>query len=144
MNYQNPLSIKHWLAFAAMLMLAGCEGLQVANTQSLLLPQYTRSEILGFVAGFGTTFAVLPDLIAMLRRKSTQGMNPRMAAITGSFQVLWIWYGLVIDSRPVMLWNLVGVLTNFFSVSAYWYFSKKEKREIAATRDVTAGHVHHH
>jgi uncharacterized protein with PQ loop repeat len=130
MNYLSPLSTKHLLALAAMLMLAGCEGLQVANTQSLLLPQYTRSEILGFVAGFGTTFAVLPDLIAMLRRKSTQGMNPRMAAITGSFQVLWIWYGLVIDSRPVMLWNLVGVLTNFFSVSAYWYFSKSGKRNL--------------
>jgi MtN3 and saliva related transmembrane protein len=29
-------------------------------------------EIIGFVAGFGTTFAALPDLIAMLKRRSTQ------------------------------------------------------------------------
>jgi hypothetical protein len=46
------------------------------------------TQIIGFVAGFGTTFAALPDLIAMLKRRSSVGMNPRMAAITGSFQIL--------------------------------------------------------
>jgi MtN3 and saliva related transmembrane protein len=111
------------LAFAALLVLAGCEGLTV-DTQSLLLPRFTRSEVLGFAAGFGTTFAALPDLIGMLRRKSTQGMNPRMAGIIGSFQVLWIWYGLVIGSRPVVVWNVIGVLTNFFAVGAYLYFKR--------------------
>ena len=29
------------------------------------------SQIIGFMAGFGTTFAALPDLIAMLRRRSS-------------------------------------------------------------------------
>ena len=46
-------------------------------------------EIIGFVAGFGTTFAAMPDLIAMLRRRSCEGMNPTMAAIMGTFQVVW-------------------------------------------------------
>jgi len=46
------------------------------------------AQIIGFVAGFGTTFAALPDLIAMLKRRSSVGMNPRMAAITGTFQIL--------------------------------------------------------
>jgi uncharacterized protein with PQ loop repeat len=46
--------------------------------------------------------AALPDLIAMLRRRSSAGMNPKMAAIMGAFQILWIWYGLVIVSRPVL------------------------------------------
>ncbi|MEW6440092.1 MAG: SemiSWEET family transporter [bacterium] len=110
---------------AALLTLQGCEGLLVTDTQSLLVPRFTRSEVLGFLAGFGTTFAAVPDLIAMLRRKSTQGMNPRMAGIIGSFQILWIWYGLVIASRPVVLWNTIGVLTNFFSVGAFLYFARR-------------------
>jgi hypothetical protein len=33
------------------------------------------TQITGFVAGFGTTFAALPDLIAMLKRRSSVGMN---------------------------------------------------------------------
>jgi MtN3 and saliva related transmembrane protein len=106
--------------------LAGCEGLTITDTQSLLVLQFTRSEVLGFVAGFGTTFAAVPDLIGMLRRRSSLGMNPRMAAIMGVFQILWVYYGLLIMSRPVVLWNVIAVLTNFFSVGAYFYFARRE------------------
>ena len=105
----------------------GCHGLVPHDTQSLLNPNFKRSEILGLVAGFGTTFAALPDLIAMLRRRSTAGMNPRMAAIMGVFQILWVYYGLLIASRPVIVWNVVAVLVNFVSVGAYLYFARKEK-----------------
>jgi uncharacterized protein with PQ loop repeat len=112
--------------------LSGCEGLAVPDTKSLLLPQFKHSEVFGFVAGFGTTFAALPDLIAMLRRRSSQGMNPRMAAIMGAFQILWIYYGLLIVSRPVVLWNLIAVLTNFFSVDAYFHYARRERRNALA------------
>lgn len=97
------------------------------DTQSLLFQNFKRSEIVGLVAGFGTTFAAMPDLIAMLRRRSSAGMNPRMAAIMGAFQILWVYYGLLIASRPVILWNVIAVLVNFVSVSAYFYFVRKEK-----------------
>jgi MtN3 and saliva related transmembrane protein len=113
-----------------MLLLSGCEEL-TRNTKSILLPEFQRSDVFGFVAGLGTTFAVLPDLLAMLRRRSTQGMNPRMAAIIGCFQILWIYYGILIVSRPVVGWNLIGVCINFFTVGAYAYFLRKEKERAA-------------
>ena len=97
------------------------------DTQSLLVPEFKRSEVFGLVAGFGTTFASLPDLIAMLRRRSSAGMNPRMAAIMGAFQILWVYYGLLIVSRPVVVWNVIAVLVNFVSVGAYFYFVRKER-----------------
>jgi uncharacterized protein with PQ loop repeat len=81
------------------------------------------------LAGFGTTFAAMPDLIAMLRRQSSAGMNPRMAAIMGIFQILWVYYGLLIVSRPVILWNVVAVLVNSLSVGAYIYFVRKGKSQ---------------
>lgn len=110
-----------------LLTLCGCNGLVPHDTQSLLIPRFHRSEIFGFVAGLGTTFAGLPDLISMLRRRSSEGMNPRMAAILGTFQILWVYYGLLIMSRPVILWNVIAVLTNFLSVGAYMYFARIEK-----------------
>jgi uncharacterized protein with PQ loop repeat len=122
MGIANFIRTRCLLLMAVMLTCVGCVGQLGVDTQSLLLPQLHRSEVLGFFAGLGTTFASLPDLIVMLRRKSAEGMNPRMAAITGSFQILWIWYGLTIASRPVILWNAIGVLTNFFSLGAYLYF----------------------
>jgi uncharacterized protein with PQ loop repeat len=109
------------------LQLCACATLVPRDTSSLLVPKFRRSEIVGFVAGFGTTFAALPDLIAMLRRRSTAGMNPRMVAIMGTFQLLWVYYGLLILSRPVIAWNVIAVLTNSLSVAAYFYFLRKER-----------------
>ena len=54
-------------------------------------------------------------------------MSPKMAAIMGAFQILWVYYGLLIASRPVILWNVVAVVVNFVSVGAYAYFSRTEK-----------------
>lgn len=55
------------------------------------------------------------------------GMNPRMAAIMGVFQILWVYYGLLIASRPVIVWNVVAVLINLFTVAVYLHFVRKEK-----------------
>ena len=120
--------VLHVPLFLALIVLCGCQGdLVPRDTHSLLVPRLLRSEIFGFVAGFGTTFAALPDLVTMFRRRSAAGMNPRMAAILGVFQILWIYYGLLIASRPVILWNVVAVLINFLSVGAYRHFARKEK-----------------
>jgi len=113
--------------FFIVTILAACGELAIEDPQSLLLTGFKRSEVVGFVAGLGTTFAALPDLIAMLKRRSSKGMNPRMAAIMGAFQIVWVYYGLLIGSRPVILWNIIAVATNFFSVGAYFYFARRER-----------------
>jgi uncharacterized protein with PQ loop repeat len=109
------------------LALAGCASLGIHDTQSLLVPSFRRSEIVGFVAGFGTTFAAIPDLIKMIKRRSSQGINPTMASIMAVFQIAWIYYGLLIASRPVIIWNVVGVLTNSLTVWAYRNFARHER-----------------
>ena len=112
----------------SLVTLCGCEGdLVPRDTSSLLIPRFQRSEIFGFVAGLGTTFAAVPDLLAMLRRRSSRGMHPRMAAITGAFQILWVYYGLLIASRPVIAWNVIAVFINFLSVGAYRHFVRIER-----------------
>jgi len=126
------------MTFAVLLLvvvaLSGCEGdLVPRDMRSLLLPRFQRSEIFGFVAGLGTTFAAMPDLVTMFRRRSSVGMNPRMAAILAIFQVLWIYYGLLIASRPVVIWNVIAVLINSLSVGAYFHFRNKEKAPHAMT-----------
>jgi uncharacterized protein with PQ loop repeat len=116
----------------SLITLCSCQDLVPRDVSTLLVPRFRRSEILGFVAGFGTTFAAVPDLVAMLRRKSSAGMNPRMAAIMGVFQILWVYYGLLIASRPVIAWNIVAVLINFLSVGAYRHFVRKERAQQAS------------
>jgi MtN3 and saliva related transmembrane protein len=81
-------------------------------------------EIVGFVAGFGTTFAAAPDLLAILKRRSSQGMNPTMTGIMGSFQIMWVYYGILIDSMPVVVWNIIAVVINFLMVGVFFYFAR--------------------
>ncbi len=119
-------SIKRFIPWAVGLsavMLSGCE---VTDTGSLLVPRLQRSELFGLVAGFGTTFAAFPDLIKMLKRRSSKGMNPMMAGIMGAFQILWIYYGLLIGSRPVIVWNMLAVVINCLTVGAYVRFARRE------------------
>lgn len=125
MNCSNKMTLG--VLLLSLLTLYGCEDLVIRDTSSLFIPRFQRSEILGFVAGFGTTFAAVPDLVAMLKRRSSAGMNPRMAGIIGVFQIAWVYYGLLIVSRPVILWNLMGIVINFVSVGAYLYFRKAKQ-----------------
>jgi MtN3 and saliva related transmembrane protein len=111
----------------SVLTVCGCEDLVIRDTSSLLASRFQRSEILGLVAGFGTTFAGVPDLLAMLKRRSSAGMNPTMAGIMGVFQIAWVYYGLLIVSRPVIVWNTIGVVINFVNVGAYLYFVRKAR-----------------
>lgn len=113
----------------SMITLYGCGDLAIRDTSSLLVPRFQRSEILGFVAGFGTTFAAVPDLVAMLKRRSSAGINPRMAGIMGVFQIVWVYYGLLIASRPVIVWNVIAVVINFLSVGAYLHFVRRERQQ---------------
>ena len=117
------------VALLSVITFCGCEDLAVHDTSSLLFPRFQRSEVLGFVAGIGTTFAAVPDLIKMFRRRSSKGINPTMAGITGVFQIIWVYYGLLIASRPVIAWNLVAVVINFMTVGAYFRFARIEKNK---------------
>ena len=121
------------LTAASLLVLCACDDLVPRDTASLVAPHLHRSEIIGLLAGFGTTFAAVPDLLAMFRRRSTAGMNPRMAAIMCVFQVLWVYYGLLIASRPVIAWNLIAVGVNFLSVAAYRSFQRREQARAATS-----------
>jgi len=124
------------LTFCALIlgatMISGCASLGIHDTASLLVPRLQRSEIFGLLAGFGTTFAGVPDLVTMLRQRSSESINPRMAAIMAVFQVLWVYYGLLIASRPVIIWNVLGVVINSIIVWSYFRFARKDRNQLAS------------
>jgi MtN3 and saliva related transmembrane protein len=103
-------------------------GLVVTDMKSLLISRFTRSEVLGFVAGFGTTFAAVPDLVAMLRRGSSNGHEPEDGRDHGDLPDR---LGLLrvadrLATRDPL--ERQTVATNFFSVGAYLYYARRERR----------------
>lgn len=124
----NAVSLS--LLLLMVVTLCACEGWVPRDTKSLLFERFQRSEVFGFIAGLGTTFAPFPDLIVMLKRRSHTGINVRLLRILAVFQLIWVYYGLLIHSRPVVGWNLIAVLINLVTIGAYRHFVKKEKQQL--------------
>jgi len=81
--------------------------------------------ILGIVAGFFSTVSFLPQLIKILRTKSVEDISVFMYVLflTGVF--LWIIYGLLIASFPVVATNAsIGVLALWILLLKFKYSGK--------------------
>src|SRR6476619_6568392 len=63
------------LLVAILAGLCGCDQLVIQDTSSLLVPHLQRSEIVGIVAGFGTTFAAMPSPSISFMRWRVDGLQ---------------------------------------------------------------------
>jgi MtN3 and saliva related transmembrane protein len=63
--------------------------------------------LLGMLAGILTTSAFLPQLVKAWRSRSTRDISLAMYVIISSGMLLWLVYGLLIGSLPLILANTV-------------------------------------
>jgi hypothetical protein len=64
--------------------LCGCKGWVPRDTKSLLFPKFQRSEIVGLVAGFGTTFAAPARFSHYAQTAFKQGYEPEDGGYHGT------------------------------------------------------------
>ena len=69
--------------------------------------------ILGLVAGTLTTISFLPQIIKAWKSKSTRDISLGMFAIFSVGVVLWLIYGICINSLPVIVANAVTFVLAF-------------------------------
>lgn len=74
------------------------------------------AEILGFVVGALTTFAFIPQVILVWSMKPApaDAISLPMYAILCSGVLGWVIYGILIKSRPIIVWNATTLLLAFF------------------------------
>ena len=65
---------------------------------------------LGYIAGALTTLAFLPQLIKVVKSKSTKDISLLMFVVICTGISLWLIYGILIDSLPIILANMVTLL----------------------------------
>jgi len=70
----------------------------------------TPSTILGLIAGTCTTAAFLPQLVKIWKTKSTRDISLLMYVVICTGILLWLIYGVIIDSVPVILANAVTLV----------------------------------
>jgi MtN3 and saliva related transmembrane protein len=68
---------------------------------------------IGLVAGILTTISFLPQVIQTWRTKSAKDLSLPMFLIFFLGTVLWLIYGIMIESLPVTLANAVTMVLSF-------------------------------
>ena len=66
------------------------------------------SEILGLVAGFLTTFAVVPQIMRVYRLKSAREISILYNTMMLLGILIWLAYGIILDLVPLIVWNIIG------------------------------------
>ncbi|OGZ60325.1 MAG: hypothetical protein A3F94_00815 [Candidatus Spechtbacteria bacterium RIFCSPLOWO2_12_FULL_38_22] len=66
--------------------------------------------VIGLVAGGLTTFAMLPQLIKILKTKSTKDISLLLFIMAFLGVILWLVYGFLINDVPVMVGNGISLL----------------------------------
>jgi len=68
--------------------------------------------ILGLTAGFICIASFIPQMLKGYRTKKLDDLSYLLMSFMGSGMLLWILYGIHIDSIPVILTNVMGVCCN--------------------------------
>ena len=68
------------------------------------------TDAIGFLAGALTTIAFVPQALKMYTSKSGKDVSARMLMIFSAGVVLWLIYGIMIGSLPVILANVVTLI----------------------------------
>jgi MtN3 and saliva related transmembrane protein len=66
-----------------------------------------QNEIIGLIAAGCTTFAFIPQVIKVWKTKQTKDLSLRMYSIMFIGILLWLVYGIRINSLSIMLANVV-------------------------------------
>ena len=72
------------------------------------------ADIVGFIAAVLTTISFLPQALRVWRTRETRGISLGMYSVFSTGVALWVLYGLLAPSYPVLIANLVTLV---FAVS---------------------------
>ena len=81
-------------------------------------------ELIGFIAAILTTVAFIPQVYKVWQTKSVSGMSLTMYLIFFCGVLLWLVYGLIINSLPMIIGNAVTIVLTpiilYFLLRSKW------------------------
>jgi MtN3 and saliva related transmembrane protein len=76
------------------------------------------TQAIGFLAGFFATAAFVPQVVHAWRTRSTRDLSLLTIVAFSAGISLWIVYGLLIQSLPVVVWNVITLGLNLGILAA--------------------------
>jgi MtN3 and saliva related transmembrane protein len=81
-------------------------------------------ETLGYIAGILTTVAFVPQVMQIYRTKSAKDVSLAMFLLFTVGVALWLAYGIMTHSFPVVVANTVTLMLSFVILYFKWKYSK--------------------
>jgi MtN3 and saliva related transmembrane protein len=85
--------------------------------------------VVGFLAGALTTAANFPQVWKTYRDKSAEGLSFRMLLILSVGLALWMIYGFLTDSLPLILANAIGTVLIVSLIVMKWKFDRSPTKD---------------
>ena len=83
---------------------------------------------LGLLAGFLTTIGFVPQIIKGYRSKSMGDLSLFMPILIGVGMLIWLLYGIWLDSLPLILWNAIALTLNMVIIVLILKYGRDHKR----------------
>ncbi len=71
---------------------------------------------IGLIAGFLTTIGFVPQIVKGYRSKSMEDVSLLMPILITLGMLLWLFYGIWLDSLPIVVWNAVALSLNIIII----------------------------
>jgi MtN3 and saliva related transmembrane protein len=84
------------------------------------------TNLLGFLAATLTTISFVPQVILVWRKRSAQGISAGMYALFTVGVGLWLCYGLLIGSLPVIIANGITLVLAASVLLMKWHFEREQ------------------
>lgn len=84
------------------------------------MTEVSAQALLGYVAGFLTTVAFVPQVLQVFRSRSTRDVSLGMFLLFSTGVALWLAYGVWIGSPPVIWANTITLLLCLCVLWAKW------------------------
>ncbi|MGZ9020477.1 MAG: SemiSWEET family sugar transporter [Rhodoplanes sp.] len=70
---------------------------------------FSMAALVGTVAGICSTSSFIPQVIKVWREGDTEAISKKMYLVTVTAFSLWIIYGLMIGSMPIIVFNIASL-----------------------------------
>lgn len=71
---------------------------------------FSPASLIGVVAGLCSTSSFVPQVLKAWREGNTEAISKRMYIVTVSAFSLWIAYGVMIESWPIIAFNIASLI----------------------------------
>ncbi len=76
------------------------------------------TQTIGLIAGFITSFALLPQVLKVVKSKSTHDISLLYFIFLDTGMAMWLIYGILINDLPLILANILALI---FSITITVY-----------------------